>query len=114
MTVDGEEATGMVTVDTQQADIGNGYGPHVAVIEELSLAQFSGLMWTEYRRMRTRRLETVSTKQYDQFSFTLRKNTAQYPGSVVNSEAEITVFIPRDAGAGNTASDLLDDIQAND
>jgi hypothetical protein len=114
MTVDGEEATSLVTVDTQQADIGNGYGPHVAVIEELSLAQFSGLMWTEYRRMRTRRLETVSTKQYDQFSFTLRKNTAQYPGSVVNSEAEITVFIPRDAGSGNTAADLLTDIQAND
>jgi len=114
MTVDGEEATSLVTVDTQQADIGNGYGPHVAVIEELSLAQFSGLMWTEYRRMRTRRLETVSTKQYDQFSFTLRKNTAQYPGSVVNSEAEITVFIPRDAGSGNTAGDLLTDIQAND
>lgn len=114
MTVDGDEATGLVTVDTQQADIGNGYGPHVAVIEELSLAQFSGLMWTEYRRMRTRRLETVSTKQYDQFSFTLRKNTAQYPGSVVNSEAEITVFIPRDAGAGNTATDLLQDIKLND
>jgi len=114
MTVDGEEATSLVTVDTQQADIGNGYGPHVAVIEELSLAQFSGLMWTEYRRMRTRRLETVSTKQYDQFSFTLRKNTAQYPGSVVNSEAEITVFIPRDAGSGNTATELLAAIKAND
>lgn len=114
MTVDGEEATGLVTVDTQQADIGNGYGPHVAVIEELSLAQFSGLMWTEYRRMRTRRLETSATAQYDQLNFKIRVNTAQYPGSVVNSESEVTVFIPRGAAGGKQISDLATAIAAND
>lgn len=114
MTVDNEEATGLVIVDTQQADIGHGYGPHVAVIEELSLAQFSGLMWTEYRRMRTRRLETSATAQYDQLNFKIRVNTAQYPGSVVNSEAEVTVFIPRDAATNKKISDLADAIADND
>ena len=114
MTVDNEEATGLVIVDTQQADIGHGYGPHVAVIEELSLAQFSGLMWTEYRRMRTRRLETSATAQYDQLNFKVRVNTAQYPGSVVNSEAEVTVFIPRDAAGGKQISDLATAIAGND
>lgn len=114
MTVDGEEATGLVIVDAQQADIGHGYGPHVAVIEELSLAQFSGLMWTEYRRMRTRRLETSATAKYDQLNFKIRVNTAQYPGSVVNSEAEVTVFIPTDAASGKQISDLADAIADND
>ena len=114
MTVDGEEATNLVIVDVQQADIGHGYGPHVAVIEELSLAQFSGLMWTEYRRMRTRRLETSVTAKYDQLNFKIRVNTAQYPGSVVNSEAEVTVFIPTDAASGKQISDLVDGIERND
>lgn len=114
MTVDGEEATNLVIVDAQQADIGHGYGPHVAVIEELSLAQFSGLMWTEYRRMRTRRLETSVTAKYDQLNFKIRVNTAQYPGSVVNSEAEVTVFIPTDAATNKKISDLATAIAAND
>jgi len=103
--------SGLVVSTLQAGTRGNGYGPQVALVEEFALAQWSSLQWNEIRRMRTRRLETVSTKQYDTLIVTMRVNTEKYPGSVVNSDYGVEIYIPRDAGSNKTAADMFTDLQ---
>lgn len=109
--VDNAAMTGVVVTNLQQGTVGNGYGPQVALIEELALGQWSQLQWNEIRRMRTRRLETIASKQYDSIVVNMRNNTSKYPGSVVNNEYGLYIFIPRDAGTNATAADMFTDLQ---